>query len=464
MADTAVVTEENRDQQIAKLLTGVQDLLGENGLPSLKNRIAELEKKAPDLAAMADIKRIAEEQERMKAGFEQIVNRVKNPKGNILPGSEDEEFSILRFIAGKKLGLSEVPEAAHEFEMHKQYVKRLSTKAAQQIGDDKLGGAWIPDQFAPEIVPGAYAESAFVAADPSTGRTNISVIDGITGGKYVIGKFEGGCVSYFVGERDTVTESAASTGNITLDPKQLACLVRISKIQERLAAPTAFERFLRTDIMRSMGEKLDFVIPYGIGANTPRGIVYDPDIWVYNVEDRSVVKGSGASAVTYNGAEFRVEEVPMMQLVLEEDKIALNNTNVTITSPRCIARLKIKRADAVSANDEKGVYLLGGIMSDAELTGVIGKNAKTPQIPSNRVAGSSVGGVAGTGGSTSTDVFNFNGSEVVLGRWFGIEFDTDNGKGVGFKNGEMYLMAMTGIDLGIRQPRAVVVAPNAKVR
>ena len=57
-----------------------------------------------------------------------------------------------------------------------------------------------------------------------------------------------------------------------------------------------------------------------------------------------------------------------------------------------------------------------------------------------------------------------NLSEVILGRWGGIQLTDDQGKGKGFTTDHIYIKMRMWVDVGIRQPRAIVWCPDATVR
>ncbi len=98
-----------------------------------------------------------------------------------------------------------------------------------------------------------------------------------------------------------------------------------------------------------------------------------------------------------------------------------------------------------------------GVSGDPERLGqIIGDHDATTQIPSNKTLNSV---------SKFTDVFRGNMSEIVLGRWGGIEILEDEGKsGTNFLSGQRYVKTQLYVDIGIRHAEAIAYCPDARAR
>ena len=104
------------------------------------------------------------------------------------------------------------------------------------------------------------------------------MIDGLNGGTVKIPEFQGGMIAYWIGEEDDYTESATKSGNVTMTPKKLGVLTRITAEMMMLASP-AFNTFMKRDMVRATAKKLDYTVAYGSGtANMPIGIANHPKI------------------------------------------------------------------------------------------------------------------------------------------------------------------------------------------
>jgi HK97 family phage major capsid protein len=264
-----------------------------------------------------------------------------------------------------------------------------------------------------------------------------------------------------------------NAGDITMNPKKLMMLVKLTDSMRRFGG-FGFENILRNDMINTAAEKFDWTVAYGNGgADMPRGIINTSGIKIFSAEKGGYgvlgtdsLADTGVFQATWAGAALTFDVVDLMNLALEEDKIRQGPSAIMITSPRALSYLRRLKVTYFSGQTSGQGYLLGlPILSDARLADIIGAFDKTPQIPSNNYAGKSVGATPTNAATVNcTDVFKGNLAEVIVGRWSGLEIETDGGMGPGFKSDHIYTKMRMYADVGVRQPRGIIVCPDAIVR
>lgn len=148
--------------------------------------------------------------------------------------------------------------------------------------------------------------------------------------------------AYWVGESVGVTPSQPGTSDLILSGKKLACLVKIPNELFRFSS-TSVEQFVRADIAKVMGLKLDKSLLEATGSNVePKGLI--------NYAINSVI----ASVTGGNGNTFQPEDVGAMISKVEEVNADFKSW---IMRPAMYSKVVHRRADAVSAGDGRGAFL-----------------------------------------------------------------------------------------------------------
>ena len=266
--------ETTKEQVAAELLDKLNGLFeGEDSLPKTIDRVKLLAEEVEELKGL-NLDKTVEEFDKLKATQETLKRMIKSSKSGLyVPGLEDEaeKFSFLRAMVAVRTG--DWNNAGFE----KEVFDNVRTKASHVVGDDSTGGYFVPDQIIPEVIAAIYTASVFINLS-GDGTTLISVVDGLVGGNVKIPKFDGGTIAYWIGEEDDYAESITSMGDVTLNPKKLGVLIRITDTMRRLAG-FGFETLLRNDMIRAAAKRLDWTIPYGRGtADMPRGIMHHREI------------------------------------------------------------------------------------------------------------------------------------------------------------------------------------------
>lgn len=458
---TAIKTKE---QQAAELIEQIGDLMSDEGFKTVNSRVKAIETTIKAFEGI-DLRKTVEEFDKLKARTERMQDAIRTSKrGLYISGLEDaaKSFSLMRAINAIKT--NNFANAGYE----KEIMDSIRSKASQQVGQDTMGGYFVPDQVIPDVIEAIYTRSAFIQLVGEEGETSVSVYDGLAGAAVKIPKFEGGMIAYWIGEEDEYTESQATVGDITMNPKKLGLLMRMTDAMKRFQG-FGFEQRVRKDAARALAKKLDWTMLYGTGTqDMPRGILSHDGIKVYRAENATTYTMAAAAALTnWAGGDLNFDGLMNMALALEEDDIMLDESAKTISCPRYFNKLKQAKILNFTSQSTGNPYLLGQpMLSDTKLQDYIGPYAKSNQISSLQKAGSSVGGTSTGGGSSliHTTVVGGNLNEVVLGRWGAIEIEDDAGKGKGFTSDHTYVKMRMYADIAIRQQRAIIVCPDAQVR
>lgn len=452
------------EKKLATLADRLEGLVGEDGeftstkqlVDSLVSGLEEVKKNG------INAKSVMEQLDELKAGQDRLVKQIRTSrKGFYVSGQEDVEFSILKAMVGVKTG--DWSQAGQEKELMDQWAEQK----AQIAGEGAAGRYFIADQTIADVIGAIYKRSQFINLS-GDGTTRVSLLEGLTAGRVKVPKFDGGLIAYWIGEEDEYAESQAAVGDITMDPKKLGILVRITD-EMRKYQDYGFENLLRQDMERKAAEKMDWTIAYGSGGdNMPRGIAATSGIKVYRAETGDVyTTQAGVNGVAdWDGGELSFDGLDNMMLALEEDDITMDDSFALISSPRYFKRLKQLKITNFSGQTSDQPYLLGmPMLSEAKLREALGVDfASTTQIGSNLLPGYSVGGATDSTNQKYTDVFGGNMSQVVVGRWFGLEIEDDGGRGKGFTSDHTYMKLRMYADVAIRQNREIILCPDALAR
>lgn len=474
---TNPVTKEQAEQELAlRLFKSVEKLT--ESIPTLLERVKAIEVSTEAFKGI-DPKSVLANMEKLQAGFDRVKRQIatNSSHGLYLAGLEDESeqsrFSMLRAVMGVKAGGSkeafERVKAGYEWEVMSQ-IRAKAESSGHIIGVDSQGGFFVPDQVIPDVIAAIYTRSVLIdlAGD---GQTRVSVLDGLTGVPVTIPKFEGGVIAYWIGEEDDYAESKAAVGNVTLRPRKLGILTKLTNEMRRFQS-FGFENMLRNDMIRALAKKMDWTVMYGRGTdNAPRGIMSMENVLVYRAENGTVYEGLAAARAASNwvGGTLNFDGLDNMKGALEDIDIDPDEGGsfAYISAPRYFRGLRQLKIDNYTGQTANQPYLLGSPMIREEtLRSLIGDFGRTTQVASANPAGASIGATASGGGANPLfgDVIGGNLSEVVVGRWSGIEIEDDEGKGKDFVKDVTNVKMRMYADVGARHERAIVVCPDAKMR
>lgn len=503
---------ETREQKLARLLGELEPVLDkENGFKSVKERVDVVVNELKDLKESVNPEEVAEEFEKLKAQTETIKKAIKHSKkGVYIPGLEDygDQFSLLNLSKAVKTG--DFTEAGFEQEVMKETgearIKQLEAlknsdqlsdaakkNVGQAVGDLARGGAFVPDQLIPDVIESIYTTSVFFAMD-GDGQTRVSLIDGITGLSATMPEFKGGMVSYWMGEEDDYAMSQVKTGNMKIEMHKLGALGRMTEEMMRYGA-MGFENLFRRDLVKAIVKNVDYTIPFGAGTDhQPRGIarwnsggheegevgtngeVYGKGIKVYHAggaEGEKLLTYAEAVALSngagFSGGELNFDQLEEMRLLLEEDDIDIEGrSSATVSCPRYFRRLKTQKIDNFAGQASNRPFLVGiPHLPDSRLAELIGEFGKLNQMRSSATPGSGGAKTPVFAGANQDEkysgVFMGDMSEMMVARGPGLEIMDDGGM-TQFANDSTLVKARMYMGQGLRQPRAIVFAPDVRVR
>ncbi len=455
----------------AKALVQKVDTLGVE-VPALKNGMTALKADLERMLLMEekfkgmDVAKTLDLMEQIRSGQDQIRNMIRTHKGGIyVPGLGDntkEKFSLQRaFVA---VATKDWSGAQYEERVMKEAREAVKKGPGSIVGVDTQGGFFVPDQVIPDVIQAIYAQSQLLSVD-GTGTTRVSVLDGLSGIPVTIPKFLGGMVAYWIGEQDRYVESAVKVGNVSMRPRKLGVLTRITDEMKRFSS-WGFESLMRYDMVRSAAALIDYTILYGTGSdNMPRGIaalaLSDAQAQRYSCETHS-----DSFNATLAGGECGYDDLMNMQGLVEDINIPISPSWAFISHPKFFRRRRQDKIQYFSGQTSNFGYLVDGpMMTPERLKGLIGDYGWLAAMPTRNYAGQSVGKTATTPSDlTYGDVFGANWNDVIFGRWGGIEILEDNGLGKGFATDETYVKMRTYADVGYRREQSIVHCPDAKMR
>lgn len=397
--------EQKKLDEVKGIMTQEVQPLIDKGVAEAKDLIGAIDTQVKELAAWI-------EEQKAKAGVS-------------LPGVDEgkEKFSFAK--AAYAMARKDWKNAGYERD-----VIEATTAKAQTSGVSADGGALVPNEVAADIIDRLRPMSVLMNAGIS--EMNFSGI-----GKYELPRVTGSTSAYWLGELDTITDSQAAFDRVSLTPKKVAALVHMSR-ELLYDANQSVENFLRNDMAQQLALAIDIKGLRGDGLNdTPLGILNTVGI-------NSVTGANGTQAVWQTFDDL---------IAALEDADALGGRLKFISNPRVFRALRGQTSLEFSGQVAPGGEpLMMPLVSDAKLRELLGYDfGATTQIPKNKTKGS---------GSALSELYFGDWSQLILGRWGGLELDASDTAGDNFKNYGYSIRAVTRVDFAVRQPKAFVVAPD----
>ena len=366
---------------------------------------------------------------RVKELETRIASTEKNlkPTKVTVPGLEDEkkEFSFLKAINGIKN--NDWDNAGFEKEV-------FDTTKAMSAGTGADGGYIVPTQYIAEIIELLRADSVVM----SLGAT---MLNDLTGGVIEFPKQTGGASAYWVDENADITPSQQTLGNLTLSPKAVACLVKMSNRLLKLSNPSA-EAMIRRDIALTLALKIDLAAMFGSGVESePLGIANTP--------------GISNLAIGDNGGVFNFAHVSQMEGLLEDENALRGNLGFAWHG-KVKRQLKRQKYDTYTSQTTNQPYITQLPMSDAKLKDALGYNfATSSQVPTDGVKGTS------TGGTLSSVIFA-NWLELLIAQWGGMEIFASSETSDAFQKNQTWVRIIQEVDMGLRHPESFSICADAE--
>lgn len=326
----------------------------------------------------------------------------------VLTEKEQREYSIHKLIASS-LPNSKV-DAGFEREVGQDLAKQMGrnadgiivpmqvlfSKRDQTVASNDLGGYLKGTDHRGDMFIDV------LTAQLVSGRLGATILPGLVG-DVTIPRQSGTSTAAWVAEGNAATESSASYGYLTLQPKTLTANVDITR-KLLLQASPSIEQIIRNDIGRQIALGIDTAVFHGAGTNEPVGIV----------NTSGMTSGSGA---TFGITSASVMEGKILNANYLSDNMAW------VTTPSLYATLKGR----VKVSSYPSYIVEGGAMHGY------------PMAFSNVVS--------------SGYMFLGDFSQIFIGQWGpGVELMID--PYTGSTTGNVKVVGFASVDVGLRQAAA----------
>lgn len=242
--------------------------------------------------------------------------------------------------------------------------------------------------------------------------------------------------TYWIGENTTIPESLVGTGEVTLQAKKLAVLIKAPNELIRFASPAA-EALLRDDMTKSLALGLDLAGLEGLGGDTrPLGVI-----------NFQFINRINSSVPGVNGNKVTAIDIYRMIAAVEESNAEFESF---IMRPKTLYKYYQLRADAVAQGDSSGAFLFNLIREAGD--GVQATLAGYPVIKSTQVSQSRTVGT-NTG---CTYVVGGMFSDMLIGMFGALEFAATTMGDSSFSADQTWVRGILSADVQLRHPGAFV--------
>lgn len=246
--------------------------------------------------------------------------------------------------------------------------------------------------------------------------------------------------TYWVGENAPITSSNVGTGEVTLQAKKLAVMIKTPNELIRFASPAA-EALIRDDMTKSLALALDLAGLEGPGTDTqPRGVI--------NYQNITTLTSSRTGA---DGDAVVGQDVYRMIAAVEEANAEFEGF---IMRPKTLYKYYQLRADAVAQGDSSGPYLFNLIREAGE--GTEAMLGGYPVTKSTQVSQTQAKGNA----TNLTYVLGGMWSDVLIGMFGAIEFAATTMGDTAFAYDQTWVRGILSADIQLRHESAFVLLNN----
>jgi HK97 family phage major capsid protein len=301
-------------------------------------------------------------------------------------------------------------------------------RAAYNTGATGTGGAVV----ASNLMAGAFIEA--LRNEARVMQAGATVLSGLVGNA-VIPRQTSLTNTYWVAESTGVTEAEATFDQITLTPKTLGALSKMSRLMMIQSTPD-IEMLVRSDLIQQIALGVDLAALSGAGSGgVPLGVVNASGVG-------SVVGGT-------NGAQVTFDHLLQMESALNAAN-APTDTRAYLLNAKTIGWLKGLKATT-------GTYLW--------TTDAPGQRSGTPPnangydvLATNQLRSTLT---KGTSAGICSELVLGAWSQLVIGEWGAFEIVANANDTTGFPAGDVLIRAMQSIDIGVRHVGAFAVMSDA---
>ena len=368
----------------------------------------------------------------VEKSLEEAKKAMIREPANSLPGAEEEDFNFMRFFQGISLKSKNRPltkdTGAVEVDIAEQ-----TRKKSQSSSVDDLGGYLIPTQILQkEFIP--LLREKLTLLDLGT-----RFMTDVSGAEIVINSQEQGSTAYVLGENEAITSSETKYGEVSLKPRHIGCLNKMSNTLLQNHS-VSMKEMVMDDFVRVLALKMEELALFGTGGKEPIGLFNYP--------------GIGSNAKGANGGVFTFDDVIDLQDTIFDTNYNSDNLKL-LAHHRVWSRMKKLKVDHYNAQASNQAYLQGTpIVTNAKLEENLGMPFKhTNLIPRNIAKGT---------GTNLTQVMMGDWSEFIIALWSEMSFDIATQGDTAFTRNQTWIRCLTTFDSAPREPKAFAKVPDAQ--
>jgi HK97 family phage major capsid protein len=383
--------------EIQKLLNEIHHALPEN----LKQRLEDLESKT----------------------------RARRWLGNDTGG--EKMFSLFKAIRGLTLG--DWSGATREKEvLFDHRVRDLGTTP------DSAGGYLVPSKEISDLITMLQAQTVVVQA-------GATVLTDLKGSPVTIPKQTAGATAYWVSEGSAITASDLTFGQVSLTPKKVAAMCKLSNELLNLSLPQA-EAVVRQDLVQQLSLAVDLAALRGSGTNgQPTGIAN--------------TSGINTISLGENGAYLTDLDLFFNMIARLEEDNALRGKLAFVCHPKVKAALRKLKTPQFS-EDTGGEYTLPPLVTallatDQALEQAVGYPIlASTQLPTNLTKGTS---------SNCSEIYFGNWADLLIGQWGGLSILASPHAGDTFAKDMTWVRVTMVVDVAVRHPESFCLCNDLRV-
>ena len=240
--------------------------------------------------------------------------------------------------------------------------------------------------------------------------------------------------TYWVGESSAVTEAEGTFDKVSLRPKTIGALSKMSRLMLLQSTP-AIEMIAREDLLQVMARGVDLAALSGSGSsNQPTGIVNQSGVG-------SVVGGT-------DGANLTFDHIISLRYKTKVGNAPQNSLGFALNS-KAVGYLATLKSTT-------GQYLWdpqGGLKSDTPDTLKGQAYAESQQLRSTLTKGAS--------GAVCSELIFGAWQELLIGEWGVTEILVNPYDSTGFTTGDVLIRALQTMDIGVRHAASFAVMSDA---
>jgi len=391
---------------------------------------------------LAEIKKLLEEQkslllmsvdDKVKAAIAMIpglevriaeMEKLVTPRKVILPGLEDEKEKFSFFKSVWAIKTQNWDNAGFEKEVFDNTRKR-----AMAMGTGPTGGYIVPTIYIAELIELLRAEAIVMAL-------GATVLSDLQGSPVQIPRQSAGATGYWVAENAAITGSDLTLEQLSLTPKKVGALVKLSNSLIKLANPSA-EGLVRRDISSAIALQIDLKALRGTGStNQPTGIASTSGI-------NTVAIGAAGGTLTW-------DHLLDMEYALAEDNALKGKLGYAIHP--ALKRKLMKQKVAQFSGQTDGAYVVMPLTESLFQVWLGYPYKMTTQIPVN---------LTKTTGTDLTEVYFGNWMELIIGQWGGMEIALSTETSDAFEKDQTWIRILQEVDIAVRHAASFCLCNDA---